>query len=179
VQDTPELLALYMAPGTTYMHSRNIENDDVPKIVLADNWRLIDRTWHGGGALYLSRPGEQWMVLGFRNDANTRFVRWYVNLQDPLTRTTLGFDYLDMELDVEIDAKLTSRYWKDVDKFDELIAEGKISLDKASTLSLLGKKVAQDITGGQSFITPWLAWKPPADWGVPPIPEGWDTFGTL
>ncbi|MEO8288780.1 MAG: DUF402 domain-containing protein [Chloroflexota bacterium] len=174
VEDTPELIALYMAPGTIYKHPRTLEGDQVPRLLLAEDWRLVDVKWYGGGALYLAIPGERYMVVGFRNDANSRFVRWYINLQDPLKRTTLGFDYLDMELDVEIDAALSRWQWKDMDKLEELVATGKIAEQKAEGLKELGRDVADRIVGGQSFITRWSSWDPPLEWSVPSLPEGWD-----
>src|SRR4028118_1239038 len=70
VEDTPELTVLYMAPGTTYKHPRTLQGDQMPKLLLAEDWRLVDVSWYGGGALYLSKPGERYMIIGFRNDAN-------------------------------------------------------------------------------------------------------------
>src|SRR3954449_3633945 len=63
VQDTPDLLALYMMPGTIYKHPRMLDSDEVPPIMLAREWRLVDVAWIGGGTLMLSRPGDHSMLM--------------------------------------------------------------------------------------------------------------------
>src|SRR4051812_19171502 len=68
VHDSPTLLAFYMMPGTIYKHPRVPEGNRVPGPDARWPWRLIDLTWYGGGALYLSKPGEPYMVIGFRSD---------------------------------------------------------------------------------------------------------------
>ena len=50
VRDTPELLVLYIIPGTVYKHPRLPDQDVVPTFLLSDAWRLVDLTWTGGGA---------------------------------------------------------------------------------------------------------------------------------
>src|SRR4051812_11574477 len=93
VQDAPELLVLHMQPTTVYKHPGNVP------VFLPDEWTLSDRTWTGGEALYLCPPGAWHMVILFFTPAPERRLDcWYVNLQRPLVRTVIGFDYLDQEL---------------------------------------------------------------------------------
>src|SRR5689334_4219705 len=58
VQDTPDLIALSMVPGTVYKHPRLPDRDEIPPLLVDEPWRLIDVTWTGGRAVYLSRPGD-------------------------------------------------------------------------------------------------------------------------
>src|ERR1043166_4019308 len=44
VADTPEVIALYMMPGTIYKHPRAIDGSPVPHF-LPDAWVLIDTQW--------------------------------------------------------------------------------------------------------------------------------------
>jgi len=157
VEDSAEIIALYMAPGTTYTHPRTLEGDQVPRHLLADEWQLVDAVWHGGGALYLGRTGEPPMVIGFRDDENSKFERWYINLQDPLTRTTGGFNYLDMELDIEVEGDFSGWRWKDEDKFQELADKGVVSLQKADYLWSVGADVALRVG---TVVARWVDWKP-------------------
>ena len=176
IQDSPELIVFYIAPGTTFKHPRKLNIDEVPQHLVANDWRMVDKTWNGGGALYISKPGEPYMIIGFRNDDNTEFQRWYVNLQDPLIRTRLGFDYLDMELDIEIDKSLSEWHWKDEDKFKDLVAKGIISEPKAGNLRKVGKDIANNIVNEPSIITSWIGWTPSSDFSIPPIPNDWDNI---
>ena len=50
-------------------------------------------------------------------------IGWYVNLQQPLRRTPLGFEAMDMMLDVVVEPDLTWR-WKDEDEFADLLDRG-------------------------------------------------------
>ena len=61
VQDTAELIALAMAPGTIYKHPRLPDRDEVPPLMVDQPWRLVDLPWTGGRALFLSRPGDHYM----------------------------------------------------------------------------------------------------------------------
>ena len=82
VADTPDVIALYMMPGTTYKHPRAINGSAVPHF-LPDDWVLVDRQWLGGGALYLAQPGQWYVIMGLLRDDKRRIERWYVNLQPP------------------------------------------------------------------------------------------------
>jgi len=173
VRDTPELTALYMVPGSSYKHPRTLTGNRVPRHLLVTDWRLIDRRWDGGGALYLATPGDPYMIIGFRTDDNSGWEQWYINLQDPLMRTTLGFDYLDMELDVEIKPDLTEWRWKDVARFRVLVDRGVISPTKAAQLTRVGQKIADMVVSGASIVDGWQRWDPP-QWHIAPMPEDWD-----
>ncbi len=175
VQDTHKLLAPYMMPGTVYKHPRILEADRVPAIMPDPPWRLVELTWHGGGALYLSRPGAPYMVIGFRSDDNARLAMWYVNLQDPLRRTPLGFDYLDQELDIIISPDLSDYRWKDEESFAELQRRERIAPAKAARLRAAGEElIRQRHSASSLFQQGWEHWSPPAQWGVPTLPSRWD-----
>ena len=47
-----------------------------------------------------------------------------MNLEEPLKRTAIGFDYLDQLLDIEIAVDLSSWKWKDEDELEEAVARG-------------------------------------------------------
>jgi hypothetical protein len=91
VQDTPELIVLAMAPGTVYKHPRLLVRDEIPPLLVDEPWRLVDVPWTGGRALYLSRPGDSYLLVLFWQDDQITLRSWYVNLQTPLVRTPLGF----------------------------------------------------------------------------------------
>ncbi|BAU11978.1 hypothetical protein LEP3755_25020 [Leptolyngbya sp. NIES-3755] len=129
VEDTPELIALYIMPGTICKHPQAIDGSPVPHF-LPDCWVLQDKVWWGGGALYLTYPGSWYVTIGFFRD-NTTVSEWYVNLQTPYQRTELGFDYLDQELDIIINSSLTAWSWKDEEKFLDAQKRHRISIEQA------------------------------------------------
>jgi hypothetical protein len=174
VRDDPDLIALYMMAGTVYKHPRRLDSDEVPQIIAARDWRMVDVPWVGGGALYLSRPGTHYMLIAFWNDDGT-LRSWYVNLQDPFRRSALGFDYLDQELDVIVSPDLERWRWKDEEKFEALVRDGHIRRERARELRAIGEEVVRTRREpGSLFTLGWDRWQPPADWTVPTVPDGWD-----
>jgi Protein of unknown function (DUF402) len=175
VQDTPELLAFSMLPGTPDKHPRVRDADRVPALMPATRWRLVDLVWIGGGALYLSRPGEPYMVIGFRRDDNARLAAWYVNLQDPRHRRALGFAYRDQELDILIRPDLSDWRWKDEAGFAALQRRGRLGAAKAAWLRAVGETVIEARHAPTSlFRQGWEHWSPPPAWPVPTLPVEWD-----
>jgi Protein of unknown function (DUF402) len=140
VADTPEVIALYMMSGTIYKHPRAIDGSPVPHF-LPDEWMLVDQQWLGGGALYLSLPGQWYVLMGLFADDNQRIEQWYVNLQTPYQRTRLGFDYLDQELDIVINRELSEWRWKDEVQFLDAQRRGRIPVEQAAHVRRVGEHI--------------------------------------
>jgi Protein of unknown function (DUF402) len=173
VVDTPEVIALYMMPGTIYKHPRAIDGSPVPHF-LPDEWVLVDTQWFGGGALYLAPPGQWYVIMGLLGDDNQRIERWYVNLQTPYHRTRLGFDYLDQELDIVINREFTTWSWKDEEKFIDAQRRGSIPVDQAAHMRRAGESIVQQLKArSMKLPEPWRHWRPPEQWALPPIPHDW------
>ena len=45
---------------------------------------------------------------------------WYVNLQEPMRRNPIGFEAMDLMIDIVVEPKLSWR-WKDLEEFDESV----------------------------------------------------------
>ena len=168
VQDTADLIVLYMMPGTIYRYPRLPDGSAIP-FFLPDTWILVDRVWHGGGALYLTKPGDWYVLIGFFNDENTAITTWYINLQMPYQRTIHGFDYLDQELDIVINQDLTEWSWKDEAAFTESQRRGRIDAAAAQQIRAVGEHIIEQLAAAQ-FTLPkdWQEWKPCPDWPTPP-----------
>jgi hypothetical protein len=174
VQDTSRLIALYMAPGTIYKHPRMPNGEPVPD-TMTDKWMLIDQRWAGGGTLYLSEPDAPYALMLFWNEEHSEFLTWYVNVQEPYRRTALGFDYLDLELDLVVNANRKTWYWKDEAKFAKLQQYGRISREQARRLRQEAEYILAHIQHEYPFFaTGWEQWSPPADWSIPILPNGWE-----
>jgi hypothetical protein len=173
VVDTPDVIALYMMPGTIYKRPQAIDGTPVPHF-LPDEWVLIDTQWYGGGALYLSPPGQWYVIMGLFGDDNQRIERWYVNLQTPYHRTRLGFDYLDQELDIVINRELTTWSWKDEEKFIDAQRRRSIPVEQAAHVRRVGESIVQQLKArSMKLPEPWRHWRPPQQWAIPPIPYDW------
>jgi Protein of unknown function (DUF402) len=89
--------------------------------------RLSDRPWHlevrprgDQPILSFAWPDIPYSVLLWA--AEDRRCVWYVNLEDPLERTPIGFDTVDHALDVLIELDRSSWRWKDEEK--EAVRDG-------------------------------------------------------
>jgi hypothetical protein len=99
---------------------------------------------------------------------------WYVNLEEPLRRTELGFDTLDHELDVIIELDGSWR-WKDEDDLAESIRRGVIPAEDEPRLRADGERAVRRVLDREPpFDRDWTAWSSDPSWAVPILPEGWD-----
>jgi hypothetical protein len=176
VQDTPELLALYMQPGTPYEQPRTLNGEGVtPTTRLQNEWVLADALWpEDGEYLRLVIPGAPYSVLVFWLEAHSKFRDWYINLEDPLRRTPIGFDYMDQLLDIIVEPDLSGWHWKDEDEFQEAQELGLISPERAGSMRAEGESVVEMLLSGKSIFNGWEHWKPDPSWEIPTLPEGWE-----
>lgn len=99
---------------------------------------------------------------------------WYVNLQEPLRRTVIGFDSLDLKLDVVVELDGTWR-WKDEDELKEAINRGVIAADVEARLRAEGERAVARIARREPpFDRDWTTWRPDPAWAPPVLPERWD-----
>jgi uncharacterized protein len=174
VQDTPELLALYMPTGTAGRHGASADGGrPVSSDLLQGNWILREEVWAGPGRIRLTIPGKKYSVLLFWNPDGT-LNRWYINLEEPLSRTNLGFDLQDKVLDVIVTPDLSNWYWEDEDELEEAVATGLMSNEEALEFRRVGIDAVNLLLSGKSIFNGWENWKPDPSWLVPVLPVGWD-----
>jgi hypothetical protein len=141
--------------------------------------RLPDRPWHlevrersATPILSFAWPDTSYAVLRWTTEQGTPM--WYVNLQDPLRRTALGFDTVDHALDVIVDLDGTWR-WKDEDELAEAVEDGLFTVDEAATFRADGERaVARILDREPPFDRDWSSWRPDPVWAMPSLPDGWD-----
>jgi hypothetical protein len=170
VQDEPEQTML-VVPGDV--------SCGVPVREDGAELRLPDRPWHlevrersATPILSFAWPDTPYAVLRWTTEQGTPM--WYVNLQDPLDRTPLGFDTVDHALDVIVELDGTWR-WKDEDELAEAVEHGLFTLDEAAAFRADGERaVARILDREPPFDRDWSSWRPDAAWATPILPEGWD-----
>jgi predicted RNA-binding protein associated with RNAse of E/G family len=173
IQDTPQLMAFYMPTGTVTKSGKSVAKNIKPTEMLRTGWDLHDDIWTGHGRIRLTIPGQKYSVLLFWNNDGS-LNRWYINLEDPLVRTRLGFDYTDQVLDVILTPDLTSWRWDDEDELAEAVAAGLLSPEKAKSLYADGRSAIELLQSGKSVFNHWVNWRPDPPWPVPVLPAGWD-----
>ncbi len=160
-------VVLYRAPGSRGMAmGRDAEGRYMERWVGTDEPH--DLTWAHTHVLQFVQPGESHTVEIFW-DEKWELLGWYVNLQDPLRRTALGFDTMDHALDVWVHPDGTSE-WKDERDFAEAIELGVFDRAAAAAVRAEGERVLVE----RPWPTGWERWRPPEGWTAPVLPAGWN-----
>ena len=141
VQDSHDLIAFYWRANTP---SKNYPVRKISKELLADEQiDLIDGKWVTTDVLMLSKPGAAHGIMVMWESGHVKFNGWYVNLQEPLRRTPLGFDTMDQLLDIVITPDLSDWHWKDEDEFSDAVEHGVFSLKQAKAIREEGEHVVK------------------------------------
>jgi hypothetical protein len=171
VDDAPEQITLLLPGGVRCA---------VPIGADGRELRLPDRPWH----LEIRPRGDQ-PILSFAwpetpysvllwTDGGGRQV-WYVNLQDPLTRTPLGFDTIDHALDVVIELDRSSWRWKDEEELAEAVQGGLFTPEEAEEFRRWGERaVGRILSSEPPFDRDWVGWRSDPSWPLPDLRPGWD-----
>ena len=173
VCDTPELTAAYWPAGTLNMDP---DRRPTPQDLLSNEVHLVPHTWVQTDVLMLVTPGSAHAVWIMRETGQAKLRCWYVNLQEPLRRTRLGFDSMDHFLDIVISPDRSTWRWKDEDEFEQAVAAGVYTAEQACAIRAEGERAIHLLETGQlPFCDGWETWSPPAEWQIPALPQGWDT----
>ncbi|MFF3759897.1 DUF402 domain-containing protein [Streptomyces sp. NPDC002185] len=177
VRDTPELLAVWMAPDTECVRPVLTDGTAVHEEPLATRYtapRTTERTrWAGSGVLKLARPDEPWSVWLFW-ERGWRFRSWYVNLEEPRVRWSGGVDSEDHFLDISVYPD-HSWLWRDEDEFAQAQRSGLMSPRQAAGVRAAGERAVERIKRwGTPFADGWEDWRPDPAWRVPELPADWD-----
>jgi uncharacterized protein len=170
VEDAPEQTTLVI-PGGVWCGVP--VDEDGAELRLPDRpWRLEIRRRGPVPILSFAWPEAAYSVL--RWPADEGLPVWYVNLQDPLQRTELGFDTTDHALDVIVELDGTWR-WKDEDELEEAADNGLFTADEAAAFRADGNRaVARILDRAPPFDRDWSSWRPDPGWAIPSLPDGWD-----
>ncbi|UFQ17763.1 MULTISPECIES: cytidylyl-2-hydroxypropylphosphonate hydrolase [Streptomyces] len=177
VQDSDELLAVWMAPGTECVRPVLADGTPLHQEPLATRYtkpRTVRRDhWFGTGVLKLARPGDPWSVWLFW-EPGWRFKNWYVNLEEPRTRWAGGMDSEDHFLDISVRPDGSWR-WHDEDEFAQALRVGLMDAGKAADVRAAGRAALDVIEAwGAPFSDGWQHWRPDPSWVVPALPDDWD-----
>jgi hypothetical protein len=176
VRDTTNLIALFWPAGTQGKWRMKPSGEKVtPRDVMQLSLELIDRTWDKTDVLMLITPGAAHAVYVMWEKGQRRLLCWYVNLQDPISRTPIGFDTRDQVVDIVFSPDRTSWRWKDEDQLEEAVSVGLFTDEDTQCFRAEGERVINLICENQPpFCDGWEKWSPPYDWNIPKLPLKWD-----
>lgn len=170
VRDDDTLIATWMPRGTPWRRCRSL--DGSPLRIPSKPWAFIDDVrWFGLDVLQLTPPGAAHAVW-CSWDPDGAFHGWYVNLQQPLRRTPIGFDYMDLALDIVVAPDRNWR-WKDIDDLEAMVEASLLTRAQADAVTAEGDRVIAAIEANASpFSDGWETWMPDPTWPTPTLPAG-------
>jgi hypothetical protein len=171
IADGPGRTVLYQAPDTTFRGGRTPAGMKIRDF--SAEWVSMDLVWEGGSLIRLIEP-DTWQCVDVEFDANGIFSGWYVNFQEPVRRTALGFDTVDLVLDLVVAA---DRTWslKDADDFEFAASAGHLPHASVEQVRAAAERMVSVVEQGDPPFneTRWLSWRPPPHWTVPALPATW------
>ena len=182
VQDGPEEVALAILPGAEctapegYINGKHGPNRqwDRWEDYVTDNWKMQSYIWHTNRLLILLQPEKYYATVYFWQANENRFLCYYINFQLPFQRTKIGFDTLDLELDIIIEPTFEWQ-WKDMDDYQSGIVHGVILSKWMQGIEEAQKEIFEKLEKHHyPFDGTWLNWMPDPDWSPPKLPENWD-----
>ena len=174
VEDSDERIALFMPRGTRFYGPA--DRWGRPTRSLTDEVGLVADRWRDAGALHVVTPGAAHAAVATWHNSFDGFSGWYVNFQEPLRRTSIGWDTMDQTLDLVVSPDLADLSWKDRTELDDATRAGFYTeAERRAILAEADAVAATLISGGAPFTEPWAAWRPDPTWPSPVLPPDWST----
>ena len=180
VEDHEDLVVLWCPRGTVRKcainpPTRPQESTRAERFVASltqGDWVLADFEWDVS-TLWLM-PAGAWHAVWVSWHKTGEHWGWYVNLQEPFRRTPIGFQAMDLMLDLLVYPDRQWR-WKDEDEFEAFIIHGLIGDTTALRVRDEAQRVIERVERNlPPFNEPWATWQPDPSWPKPELPEGWD-----
>lgn len=173
VRDAPGLVALWLPLGTPTVKPELVQHEPgTPRRWVDGNWYLTGSTWRWAEVLKLVRPDDGWATW-VRWTADRRFDGWVVNMQSPMTRTYLGFDVWDHQLDILVNPDRTWR-WKDRAELELAVELGRMTRAQADKVEAEAARAVAEIEhNGFPYSEGWEHWRPDPAWQLPELHTAW------
>ena len=169
VEDAEEQIMLFIPAGAHWMapfrNGKRLKIQEAEYELIEQPYKahVLSFAWPANSAAVLLFYGSDWSAS-----------HWYVNLEDPLRRSPVGFDTLDHKLDVIVELDGSWR-WKDEDQFAEIIERGLLAPEEETLLRAEAQDAVRRIAERERpFDRDWFGWRPDPAWPTPTLPVGWD-----
>lgn len=175
VEDRPDLVAVHLPIGIRMQWFADAElGGPRGRSILRWNGEHEERLWQGNELLILKRPGDRHSIHVIWRPGDREFLGWYVNLEEPSRRTSIGFDARDLELDIVIAPDL-SWHWKDEDEFEWAIGSGRIPAERGGAIRAEGERAVERVIRREFPLDrAWETWRPDPAWNTPILPHDWE-----
>ena len=176
VQDGPDFLVAWLAPGTPVVRPVLADGRDIRTVPLEERFRAprkgVLSRWRGPGVLkVVPREGAYSVWLFWRPGG--RFRGWYVNLEERHRRWARGLDTRDHVLDIWV-PRNRRWAWKDEDELQAAIDHGVVSAELAEAIREEGRRVVGLIERWRPpFSDGWERFTPDPSWPLPELPPAW------
>ena len=187
VRDSAELTVLYLGPGARYQMPDRIaalspqqrHGPTTWAIRAAGDWTLVEQPWRSTHVLTFLYPRKHFAIRMFFAERDWRHLCWYVNFQRPYVRTAIGFEALDLALDIVVPAQdITARIVKDEEQYLAGIEQGGISSEDAAAIALARSELVDlKRLRLEPFLSDWSGWRPPEGWPAQVVPTHNGTIG--
>ncbi|GAA3772682.1 DUF402 domain-containing protein [Streptomyces coacervatus] len=191
VADGPEALVLGCWPGTQMFAPTTwidwLQTGDetarsraIPQLACG-HWQLGSWSWRSTAHLQWVPPEAWFSVHAFYEPTDGhRLTHWYVNFQQPMRRTAIGFDTFDLLLDLVIEPDLSRWTWKDEDEYAHGRRLGVVSeADHRAVQMAREEATAMIVEGTGPFASDagWRNWRSEPHWPSPSLPTDTLTLG--
>ena len=181
VQDQAEEVVLAVLPGAEccapegYIDGKHgtLGHWDRWEDYLRGDWKMRRYSWHTNRLLILLQPDNYYASCYFWRAETNKFLCYYINFQLPFRRTGIGFDTLDLELDLIVEPTYDWR-WKDLDDYQRGMEYGILLGDWVQEIEAAKQEIFVRLKERDyPFNGSWLHWLPDPGWSPPTLPENW------
>jgi predicted RNA-binding protein associated with RNAse of E/G family len=142
---------------------------------------VVRQVWHGvvtaavgHGKLTITPTTGDYAVSHFWRGEDRQFACWYLNIQEPMRSTAIGFDSQDLELDIVVHP---DKRWvlKDDDVLEQRVAEGRWTASEVAAIRGIGARIVREVLERDEWWwdLKWADWQPGPTMTAPSFPEGW------
>lgn len=177
VRDELRMIVTYLPAGTMTKRRTGVRNGGPRgrQLVVWDGGHE-DRAWTGTDVLTIYRPGDGYSLWSAWNAADGQHAWWYVNMEEPWRRTSIGFDSRDLWLDLWREPSAREWHRKDDDELDWAVEAGHCLAGRASEIRAEAERAMEAIAARTPpFDVDWATWRPDPEWPIPRVPTNWST----
>ena len=160
IQDTLDEVALAVLPGAEcaapegYINGKHgaVGHWDRWGSYLRNHWNMQTYSWRTNRLLILLETKKYYAEMFFWEQDSNTFICYYINFQLPFRRSPIGFDTLDLELDLIVEPNFAWR-WKDVENYRQGIDCGIIRKEWTEQIERPGRKFSRTLRGVNTHST--------------------------
>ncbi len=176
--DEPDVIAVVQPTGSVVSRRSGTRGGRNGRSLLPGGWDggRVAGTWDRLPSVRLHPIGRHYSVIRTWLAEAERCDGWYVNLERPWTRTSVGFDSEDLVLDVTATRDLSDWQLKDEDELAFAVEVGLVSEVAARRTHAIARAAAEDLDHRRWPFdeAAWPTGMPPELLAPVTLPDRWD-----